>query len=56
MIVDAVYANMTIIAAFVFIYSLEGARLAKTAISGAVVFTAFGVVLGPLGIRLPKTQ
>lgn len=45
---------MTIIAVFVFIYGLEGARLAKTAISGAVVFTAFGVVLGPLGFGYLK--
>lgn len=48
------YANMTIIAAFVFIYSLVGARLARTAISGAVVFTAFGVALGPLGFGYLK--
>lgn len=43
------YLNMAIIAAFVFVYSLAGKGLAKTAISGAVVFTAFGLILGQVG-------
>jgi NhaP-type Na+/H+ or K+/H+ antiporter len=43
------YENMTILAAFVFVYSIAGGRLVKTPISGAIVFTAFGLALGPLG-------
>jgi NhaP-type Na+/H+ or K+/H+ antiporter len=48
------YENMTILAAFVFVYSLAGGRLAKTPISGAIVFTAFGLALGPLGLGFLK--
>lgn len=48
------YLNMTVIAAFVFVYSLAGKGLAKTAISGAVVFTAFGLILGPVGLGYLK--
>lgn len=43
------YENMTILALFVFVYSLVGGRLAKSPISGAIIFTAFGLALGPLG-------
>lgn len=46
------YKNMTIIAVFVFVYSLVGGRLAKSPISGAIIFTAFGVALGPLGFGI----
>jgi NhaP-type Na+/H+ or K+/H+ antiporter len=48
------YENMTILAAFVFVYSLAGGGLAKTPISGAIVFTAFGLALGPLGFGVLK--
>jgi NhaP-type Na+/H+ or K+/H+ antiporter len=43
------YENMTILAAFVFVYSISSGGLAKTPVNGAIVFTAFGVLLGPLG-------
>ena len=43
------YENMTILALFVFVYSLVGGRLAKSPISGAIIFTAFGLAFGPLG-------
>ncbi|MBT9611939.1 MAG: cation:proton antiporter [Burkholderiales bacterium] len=43
------YENMTILAAFVFVYSIASGGLAKTPVNGAIVFTAFGVLLGPPG-------
>lgn len=44
------YENLAILAAFVFLYSLVGGGLEKTPINGAVVFTAFGLIFGPLGL------
>ena len=43
------YADLAILAAFVFIYSLVSGGLEKTPLNGALVFAAFGLVLGPLG-------
>lgn len=43
------YENLTILAAFVFFYSIASGGLAKTPINGAIVYTAFGLLLGPLG-------
>lgn len=48
------YENMTILALFVFVYSLVGGRLARSPISGAIIFTAFGLALGPLGFGFLK--
>ena len=44
------YENLAILAAFVLLYSLVSGGLEKTPFNGAVVFTAFGLVLGPLGL------
>ncbi|MHC5108944.1 MAG: cation:proton antiporter [Planctomycetota bacterium] len=41
------YAILAIFAAFVFVYISVSNRLSKTMISGAIVFTAFGVLCGP---------
>lgn len=46
------YENLAILAAFVFLYSLVSGGLEKTSFNGAVVFTAFGLILGPLGLGL----
>ena len=46
------YGNLAILALFVFLYSAVCGRLERTLFSGAVVFTAFGVLLGPLGLGL----
>jgi len=43
------YENMIILALFVFVFSLVGGRLARSPISGAIIYTAFGLALGPLG-------
>ncbi|MDH3977469.1 MAG: cation:proton antiporter [Gammaproteobacteria bacterium] len=44
------YVNLAIVAAFVFFYSLSSGGLEKTLFSGAIVYTAFGFILGPLGL------
>jgi len=44
------YENLAILAAFVLLYSLVSGGLEKTPFNGAVVFMAFGLILGPLGL------
>ena len=44
------YENLAILALFVFVYSLVSGGLEKTPFNGAVVFTAFGLLFGPLGL------
>ena len=46
------YENMAILAAFVFLYSIASGGLERTPINGALVFTAFGLALGPLGLGI----
>ncbi|MBW8192161.1 cation:proton antiporter [Neiella marina] len=44
------YQNLALLAAFAFMYSVVAGGLARTWVNGAVVFTLFGVALGPLGL------
>jgi NhaP-type Na+/H+ or K+/H+ antiporter len=44
------YSNMAALAAFILLYSLTSGRLQRTVISGAIVYTAAGLLLGPLGL------
>ena len=44
------YDNLLILAAFIFLYSLVSGGLERTPINGALVFTAFGLLMGPLGL------
>jgi NhaP-type Na+/H+ or K+/H+ antiporter len=46
------YENLAIIGVFVFLYSIASGGLARTPINGAIVFAAFGLVVGPLGLGL----
>ena len=46
------YATLSIFALFVFFYSIVSGGLEKTPTSGAIVFTAFGLIFGPLGLGL----
>ena len=46
------YETLAILAAFVFLYSITGGGLKRTPISGAVVYTTFGLAFGPLGLDL----
>ena len=50
------YANLTILAVFVLFYSAFCGRLERTLFSGAILFTAFGVLFGPLGLGLLDLQ
>jgi NhaP-type Na+/H+ or K+/H+ antiporter len=47
-----VYENLAIIALFAFLYSAVAGRVERTMISGPMVFMAFGLVLGPLGLGI----
>ena len=42
------YENLAVLTAFVFLYSIVSGRLEQTPFSGAIVFTAFGLLFGPL--------
>lgn len=44
------YKNLAILAIFVFFYSLASRRIEKTSVSGAIIFTLFGLVFGPVGL------
>jgi NhaP-type Na+/H+ or K+/H+ antiporter len=44
------YVNLALLAVFAFLYSITSGRLERTAFSGAVIFTAFGLAFGPLGL------
>ena len=46
------YATLSIFALFVFFYSILSGLLEKTPISGAIIFTAFGLVFGPIGLGM----
>lgn len=46
------YETLALIAAFIFLYSISSGGLERTLFSGALVFTAFGVLFGPLGLDL----
>ena len=43
------YANLALLAAFILIYSATSKGLERTPVNGAVVFTAFGMLFGPMG-------
>jgi sodium/hydrogen antiporter len=44
------YETIALIAVFVFLYSITSLGLERTPINGAVVFTAFGLIFGPVGL------
>jgi NhaP-type Na+/H+ or K+/H+ antiporter len=46
------YQILAVIAAFVFLYCLVASRLERTWFSGALVFVACGLILGPFGFHL----
>jgi NhaP-type Na+/H+ or K+/H+ antiporter len=47
-----VYEILTIFAGFIFLYSITAGRIARTWISGAILFTAYGWLIGPLGFDI----
>jgi len=46
------YQTLAIIAAFLFVYSAVAARLERTPVSGALLYVAFGVACGPIGLNV----
>jgi len=46
------YSTLAILAAFLFLYSAGASRLEKTIVNGALVFTGFGILCGPLGLNI----
>jgi NhaP-type Na+/H+ or K+/H+ antiporter len=46
------YQDLALLGLFVFAYSLVAGRLGRTVISGPILFTAFGLTVGPLGLDL----
>ena len=48
------YETLAIMAVFVFLYSITSGGLERTPINGAVAFTTFGLVFGPLGFDFLK--
>jgi NhaP-type Na+/H+ or K+/H+ antiporter len=47
-----VYLDLVILAVFIFIYSTVAGAIERTWISGAIIFTAFGLLIGPVGLDL----
>jgi NhaP-type Na+/H+ or K+/H+ antiporter len=47
-----VYQDIVILAVFIFFYSTVAGAIERTWISGAIVFTAFGLLIGPVGLDL----
>ena len=50
------YENLLILGAFVFLYSITCGWLERTPINGAILFTAFGLAFGPLGMNLLRFE
>lgn len=46
------YSDLAVLAAFIFVYSVIAGRLEKTPLNGAIVFVAFGVACGPIGLGI----
>ncbi|MCP3905307.1 MAG: sodium:proton antiporter [Planctomycetes bacterium] len=46
------YEIIAVLAAFAMVYSVVGERIERTWISGAIVFTAFGLIFGPFGLKV----
>jgi hypothetical protein len=50
------YANAAILAAVVLIYSVFAGRVVRTWLSGPMLFTAAGLVVGPLGFDILRLE
>ena len=46
------YLDLVIFAVFILIYSSVAGAVEQTGISGAIIFTAFGLLIGPVGLDL----
>jgi NhaP-type Na+/H+ or K+/H+ antiporter len=50
------YANLAILAIFIFVYSVIAGRVERLPISGPIVFVAFGLVCGPAGLGVLRLE
>jgi len=46
------YQDIVILALFIFVYSTVAGAIERTWISGAIIFTAFGLLIGPAGLDM----
>ena len=46
------YLDLVILSVFILIYSSVAGAVERTWISGAIIFTAFGLLIGPVGLDL----
>jgi NhaP-type Na+/H+ or K+/H+ antiporter len=46
------YQDMVVLAVFILAYSTVAGAIERTWISGAIIFTAFGLLIGPVGLDL----
>ena len=46
------YETLALLAVFALVYSAVAGRVERTWISGPIVFTAFGLLIGPLGMGM----
>ena len=46
------YYNLTIFVVFAFLYSAISGGISRTVITGPMIFTAFGLIIGPLGLGI----
>jgi NhaP-type Na+/H+ or K+/H+ antiporter len=49
-----VYADLALLALFILVYSAIAGRVERTWVSGPIVFAAFGLLIGPVGLDLPS--
>jgi NhaP-type Na+/H+ or K+/H+ antiporter len=47
-----VYQDIVVLAVFILVYSTVAGAIERTWISGAIIFTAFGLLIGPVGLDL----
>jgi NhaP-type Na+/H+ or K+/H+ antiporter len=50
------YQMLTVLAGFVFLYSIVASRLERTPFSGALVYVIAGLLLGPAGLKLVNIE
>ncbi len=46
------YSNVAIMVLFAFVYSVIAGRVERSAVSGPIIFIAFGLIAGPVGLGL----
>ncbi|MBW2581888.1 MAG: sodium:proton antiporter, partial [Deltaproteobacteria bacterium] len=46
------YENLAVLVVFAFIFSVVAGRIERSTITGPMVFIAFGVIAGPVGLGI----